>query len=183
MGRASPGATGLFAGYRPRAGHGTILHKAEFDLSECPDQNRSQWVASTAGGKAAAVAEQLGLSKGMVVQELGWDDDVDDDLRIAVEDALDAEMVEEAMEACDAVLLWWREDDGDLADGLVDALTDLADTGWIWLLTPKVGRDGHVDPAEVAEAATTAGLQHTSTAPISEDWVASKLVRPKGSRR
>ncbi|OYO17278.1 hypothetical protein CGZ93_17100 [Enemella dayhoffiae] len=119
----------------------------------------------------------------MAVQELGWDDDVDDGLRIAVEDAIDAEMVEEAMEAVDVVLLWWREDDGDLVDGLVDALTDLADKGWVWLLTPKVGRDGHVDPSDIAEAATTAGLSQTSTAQVSGDWAASKLVRPKGSRR
>lgn len=129
-------------------------------------------------------SEQLGLEKGMVVQELGWDEDADDALRVQFEDAIDAAMVEEAMEAVDAVLLWWRQDDGDLVDGVVDALTDLSDDGWIWLLTPKVGRDGHVDPADIAEAATTAGLQQTSTAAsLSEDWAASKLVRPKGGRR
>jgi hypothetical protein len=40
----------------------------------------------------------------------------------------------------DAVVLWWRDEDGDLVDGLVDALTDLVGGGAIWLLTPKVGR-------------------------------------------
>ena len=38
-----------------------------------------------------------------------------------------------------------REDDGDLVDALVDAITPLADHGVIWLLTPKAGRAGHVE--------------------------------------
>ncbi|MDO5501175.1 MAG: DUF3052 domain-containing protein [Propionibacteriaceae bacterium] len=141
-------------------------------------------MATTAGGKALSAAEKLGLSEGMIVQELGWDDDVDDDLRVAIEDAIDAELIEEAMEAVDVVLLWWRDDDGDLVDGLVDSLTDLSDSGDVWLLTPKVGRGGHVDPADISEAAITAGLaQTTTTASASRDWTASKLVRPKGTRR
>lgn len=140
-------------------------------------------MASTAGGKALSAAEKLGLDQRMVVQELGWDDDVDDDLRVTIEDAIDGELIEEAMEAVDAVLLWWRDDDGDLVDGIVDALTDLSDTGVVWLLTPKVGRGGHVDPADISEAATTAGLSQTTTASVSQDWAATRLVRPKGSRR
>lgn len=140
-------------------------------------------MASAAGGKALTAAEKLGLDQGMVVQELGWDDDVDDDLRVTIEDAIDGELIEEAMEAVDVVLLWWRDDDGDLVDGIVDGLTDLSDTGVVWLLTPKVGRDGHVDPADISEAATTAGLSQTTTASVSQDWAATRLVRPKGSRR
>lgn len=140
-------------------------------------------MANTAGGKALSAAEKLGLAQGMVVQELGWDDDVDDDLRIAIEDAVDGELIEEAMEAVDVVVLWWRDDDGDLVDGLVDSLTDLSNSGVVWLMTPKVGRQGHVDPADVAEAAITAGLAQTSTTSVSQDWTASKLVRPKGNRR
>ena len=58
----------------------------------------------------------------------------------------------------DAVLLWWRDDDGDLVDALVDSLTDLVGGGAIWLLTPKVGRPGAVDAADIAEAAPIAGL-------------------------
>lgn len=120
----------------------------------------------------------------MVVQELGWDDDVDDDLRVSFEDAIDGELVEEATEAVDAVLLWWRDEDGDLTDALVDALTDLTGSGFIWLLTPKVGRDGHVDPADISEAAVTAGLTPTATsAALSPDWTATKMVQPKGQRR
>lgn len=140
-------------------------------------------MASAAGDKALTAAEKLGLAQGMVVQELGWDDDVDDDLRVTIEDAVDGELIEEAMEAVDVVLLWWRDDDGDLVDGIVDALTDLSDTGVVWLLIPKVGRGGHVDPADISEAATTAGLSQTTTVSVSQDWAATRLVRPKGSRR
>ena len=79
----------------------------------------------------------------------------------------------------DAVLLWWRADDGDLVDGLVDALTDLVGGGSIWLLTPKVGRPGTVDASDVTEAAPIAGLSQTTTAAVSKDWQAIRLVAPK----
>ena len=139
--------------------------------------------ARGAGGTDVRGTNKLGLTRGMVVQELGWDADVDDDVRVLVEDAIDSELVEEAVEAVDLVLLWWRETDGDLVDGLVDALPDLTDAGYIWLLTPKVGRDGYVDATDLAEAAVTAGLALTTSASVSSDWAATKLVRPKGTRR
>ena len=138
-------------------------------------------VSATEDEKTAV--SKLGLTPGMVVQEIGWDSDVDDDVRVMIEDAVDGELVEEAVEAVDLVLLWWRDGDGDLVDGLVDALTDLTGSGYIWLMTPKVGRDGYVDAADLAEAAVTAGLAQTTSASVSSDWAATKLVRPKGSRR
>ncbi len=92
---------------------------------------------------ATTPAARLGIAPGMVVQELGWDDDSDDDLRVAIEDTIDADMVDgDYGNVVDAVLLWWRADDGDLVDSLVDALTDLVGGGAIWLLTPKIGRAG-----------------------------------------
>jgi len=117
------------------------------------------------------------------VQELGWDSDVDDALRTALLDVLGEDFVYEAVEAVDVVLLWWREEDGDLGDGLVDALTDLSSTGHIWLLTPRVGRPGYVEPSDLADAALTAGLALANSANVSKDWQAQKLVRPKGVRR
>ncbi len=148
------------------------------------------WLVDSTEGKdlsasheGMANADLLGLHEGMVVQELGWDEDADADLRDDVMDILDAEMVDDPLEAVDVVLLWWREDDGDVADGLVDALTDLADSGYIWLLTPKVGRPGFIGPASVAEGVTIAGLTLTSTASVAPDWQATKVVRPKGARR
>jgi Protein of unknown function (DUF3052) len=141
-------------------------------------------VTSTAGaGGSRSLSDKLGLISGLVVQELGWDEDVDDDVRIMVEDAIGGELIEEAMEAVDLVLLWWRDGDGDLVDSLVDSLTDLTNAGYIWLMTPKVGRSGYVDAADLAEAAVTAGLALTNSVPVSSDWTATKLVRPRGTRR
>ena len=141
-------------------------------------------MSSTVGaGEPRSLAQKLGLAPGLVVQELGWDADADDDVRVMIEDAIDGELVEEAMEAVDVVLLWWRDDDGDLVDSLVDALTDLTDSGYIWLMTPKLGRDGYVDAADLAEAAITAGLALTNSAAVSPNWTATKLVRPRGARR
>lgn len=131
----------------------------------------------------AGGAELLGLEPGLVVQEIGWDEDVDAELRDEIMDAIDADMIDEAVEAVDVVVLWWRDDDGDVVDGLVDALPDLAAEGYIWLLTPKVGRPGFIEPSDLAEGATTAGLSLTRSAGVSADWQAHKVVRPKGARR
>ena len=101
------------------------------------------------------------LRTGLAIQELGWDSDVDESLRDAIMDAVD----------------------GDLVDGLVDSLRDLSDTGHIWLMTPKVGRPGYVDPADIAEGAITAGLALANVVKVSKDWHAQKVVRPKASRK
>jgi hypothetical protein len=140
-------------------------------------------VAAGDGGRGSDIAGKLGVEQGQVVQELGWDEDVDDELRVGVEDAIDGELIEEAMDAVDVVLLWWRDDDGDLVDGLVDGVVDLSASGVLWLLTPKVGRNGYVDNSDISEAAVTAGLALTTSANVSPDWAAHKLVRPRGSRR
>ncbi len=132
---------------------------------------------------AAEGADLLGFAPGMVVEEVGWDEDVDAALRDDIMDIIDADMVEEALEGVDAVVLWWRDDDGDVADGLVEAMTDLAPTGYIWLMTPKVGRTGFVETSDLSEGAVTAGLALTGTANVSADWQATKVVRPKSSRR
>jgi len=132
------------------------------------------------GGADLHAGERLGFKPKMVVQELGWDEDVDDDVRVKIEDAIDADMVDgDHGDVVDAVVLWWRKDDGDLVDALVDSLTDLVGGGAIWLLTPKVGRPNAVDAADVAEAAPIAGLSTTTTIAVSKDWSATKLVAPK----
>lgn len=138
---------------------------------------------TTDGSGKATGAAALGLTPGMAVQELGWDDDVDQALREAIMDVIDADLLYEATEAVDVVLLWWRDSDGDVVDGLVDALTDLSPTGYLWLLTPKVGRADYVDPTDLAEGALTAGLALANPAIVSPNWQAQKLVRPKGARR
>ena len=140
-------------------------------------------MSPSAGGADVQLGDRLGLKPGMVVQELGWDEDADEDLRDAIIEASGSEMVDEDTdEVADVVILWWREDDGDLVDALVDALTPLADGGHIWLLTPKAGRDGHVEPSDISEAAPTAGLSQTSSISAATDWSGARLVSPKAAR-
>jgi len=129
------------------------------------------------------LAERLGIKPGQVVQEIGFDDDCDEQLRESVANSEGVELVDEDYDdVVDGVLLWWRDGDGDLVDMLVDALTPLADGGYIVLLTPKSGRDGHVEPSEIGEAAPTAGLSQTSTVSAGPNWSASRLVAPKARR-
>ncbi|TNC35087.1 DUF3052 domain-containing protein [Mumia zhuanghuii] len=124
--------------------------------------------------------DRLGFKPDMVVQELGWDEDVDDSLRESIEDRIGSEMVDgDYGEVVDGVVLWWRADDGDLADALMDSLQDLVEGGTVWLLTPKVGRPGYVDGADIAEAAPIAGLSTTTTNPAGSDWAATKLSTHK----
>ena len=132
-----------------------------------------------AAGDPPNYAHRLGIQHDQVVQEFGWDEDTDDDIRAAVEEACGAELLDEdSDEVIDVVLLWWRDGDGDLVDTLMDAIGPLAEDGVIWVLTPKTGKPGHVLPAEIAESAPTAGLMQTSSANLG-DWSASRLVQPK----
>lgn len=145
------------------------------------------------GDNISTLIDRLGIERGLVVQELGYDDDVDQDLREAIEGRLDEDMVDDdSDEVVDVVLLWFREDDGDLVDILVDAIAPLADNGVIWLLTPKRGRPGYVEPSDISEAAPTAGLSQTSLLPLGANWTGARLVsrrskagadRGKGDRR
>lgn len=132
-----------------------------------------------AGDSGRNYAQRLGIHQDQVVQELGWDTDSDDDIRAEVEESCGNELLDEdADEVIDVVLIWWRDGDGDLVDRLMDAIAPLAEDGVIWVLTPKTGKPGHVLPADIAEAAPTAGLMQTSSANLG-DWSASRLVQPK----
>lgn len=140
-------------------------------------------MSATAGGADNGPAKRFGFQAGMVVQELGWDEDVDENLRASIEAAVGSPLVDDEYgDVVDAVVLWWRDDDGDLVDGLVDSLTDLADGGMICLLTPKVGRPNYVDASDISEAAPTAGLSTTTSLSAGSDWSATKLVSPKAAR-
>lgn len=129
-------------------------------------------------------AGRLGFVAGQVVQEFGYDSDVDDEFRFAVEDLTGSELEDEDYGAvADAILIWWREDDGDLVDAVVDGLTNLAEGGSIVVLTPKSGRSGHVQASDIEEAATTAGLHTSGTINACDDWTATRLAAPKSGRR
>lgn len=126
------------------------------------------------------IAERLGIKPGMIVLESGYDEDADAPLRADIEACTGEAMVgDDTDEVVDVVLLWYRDGDGDLADLLVDAIAPLADDGYIWLLTPKRGRDDYVEPSDIAEAASIAGLSQTSIATVGSDWSAARLVGRK----
>ncbi|MDQ1697409.1 MAG: hypothetical protein QOJ03_2762 [Frankiaceae bacterium] len=142
-------------------------------------------MSATAGSAAGqhGLVDKLGIAPGTVVQEIGWDDDCDEELRQIITARTGQELVDEDYDdVVDTVILWWREGDGDLVDTLVDALGPLADHGDIWLLTPKAARDGHVEPSDVSEAAPTAGLQQTSSISAGRDWNGARLVAPRAAR-
>jgi Protein of unknown function (DUF3052) len=142
-------------------------------------------LSATAGQAqdARGLDERLGIKPGQVVQELGYDEDVDEEMRDAIAAVEGVELVDEDYDdVVDVVLLWWREGDGDLVDALVDASPPLADGGYIWLLTPKAGRPNHVEPSDIGEAAPTAGLSQTSSLSAGRDWSATRLVAPRARR-
>lgn len=127
-------------------------------------------------------AEQLNVTDGQIVQELGWDDDADSSISEALEEVIGEPLLtEETDEVVDVVLLWWRREDGDLIDGLVDATRNLGEGGRIWLLTPAAGTDGTVEPGVVAESAQVAGLVQTVSTRLG-DWQGASLV-PGGTKR
>lgn len=126
-------------------------------------------------------ASVLNISPDDVIQELGWDEDCDSSISEALEDTIgEALLTEETDELVDVVLLWWRAEDGDLVDGLVDATRNAGDESRIWLLTPAPssgnGRvEGAIAPGEIAESAQLAGLVQTKSERLGE-WQGACLV-------
>ena len=133
--------------------------------------------------EARRMASALHLEPGLTVQELNWDEDAEPALRAGIEAIVGSDMVDEDFDdVVDVVVMWWRDEDGDLVDGLVDAIGPLADHGVIWLMTPKPGRDGHIESEDIADAAPTAGLQQTSTISAGSKWQGTRLVAPRSKR-
>lgn len=128
-------------------------------------------------------AERLGVVAGTMVQSINEDDDIASDLLEAITAASGTELVpEDSDDVVDIVLLWWRDEDGDLANALIDARRQLSDQGIIWLLTPKSGRPGHVEPSDILDAVPTAGLVQTSTVSVAQEWAGMRLAAPKTQR-
>jgi hypothetical protein len=143
-------------------------------------------VSATAGDAASSQgrAARLGLKAGQLVQELGWDEDCDEELRSSIVAVTGHELVDEDHDdVVDVVLLWWRDGDGDLVDALVDSKISLADGGVVWVLSPKAGRGGHVEPSDIGDAAPIAGLNQTSSISAAGEWSGTRLVAPRSGRR
>jgi len=111
----------------------------------------------------------MGFKEGDLVLEVGRSGGCDESLRKQISAITKEEFVDsDAHEVVDGVVIWWRDGDGDLV---------------IWVLTPKVGRDGHVEPSDIQDAAPTAGLSQTSSFSIAADWSATCLVARKAGKR
>ena len=144
--------------------------------------------SSTAGavseGWSFLVTVSLGFRSGQIVQEFYVDDDADEALRSSVEADTGHEIVDvDYDDVVDGAIVWWRADDAeedDLADVLVDALSNLDDGGLIWVLIPKPSRPGALPVSDVEDAAKTTGLNTTSAASVGADWVGIRLTaRPR----
>jgi len=148
------------------------------------------WVSTSADQAGArGPAERLGIEAGQLVQVVGVEgpedrSEIDGELLADVVARTGTELIygDDSDEVVDVVLLWWREGDGDLVDSLVDSLTNLGESGVIWLLTPKVGREGHVEPSDIGDAAPTAGLSSTRSTSAAPEWSGTRLVAPKADR-
>ncbi|KGN34577.1 hypothetical protein N802_00315 [Knoellia sinensis KCTC 19936] len=139
--------------------------------------------SADSGSDGSGTVERLGFAAEQIVQEFGWDEDVDNDFRFAVEDLIGSELEDEDYTGeTDAVVFWWRADDGDLTDALINLVGVVEEGGFVVALTPKDRDAGAVDPAEIDEASGTAGLHTAGAFNASPSWRATKLVTPKGRR-
>jgi hypothetical protein len=126
----------------------------------------------------------MGLAKDDLVLEVGHDSDCDSTLRDQIMSITGTTFLQgSTSEVVDAVIIWWRDGDGDLVDELMDGLTYLVENGAIWVMTPKAGRAGHVEPSDIQDAAPIAGLSVTSTIALAKDWTATRLVARKAGKR
>lgn len=128
---------------------------------------------------APTTANPLGVHADVVIAELGYGGDVDHELRGDIRGLGGTTVTGDDPDGlADAALLWWRQPDGDLTDELLDAYTLLGPDGFLWLLTPKTGHYGFVDPSVIAEAARTVGM--TLTASLDRpDWLGVRLSPPR----
>mgnify|MGYP002651676167 CR=1 FL=1 len=81
---------------------------------------------STEQGDAIArdAVAKLGFTKEQIVQEYGWDDDVEESWRDAIAEIVGSEIEDEDYDgSVDSVLLWFRDGDGDLR--IVDRVKDM----------------------------------------------------------
>ena len=130
------------------------------------------------------MAVSLGFASGAIVQEFYVDDDVDRSIRDSIESETGQALVDvDYGDVVDGAIVWWRAEDAeeeDLADVLVDALSNLDDGGLIWVLIPKPGRTGSLPVADVEDAATIAGLHSTTAASVGSQWAGIRLTaRPR----
>ena len=133
------------------------------------------------------MAVSLGFASGAIVQEFYVDDDVDRSIRDSIEAETGQALVDvDYGDVVDGAIVWWGAEDAeeeDLADVLVDAMSNLDDGGLIWVLIPKAGRPNSVRVGDVEEAAGIAGLHATTSTALGGSWAGVRLTARPRSRR
>ena len=129
----------------------------------------------------------LGFASGSVIQEFGYDDDVDEAVRAQIEEETGQELVDEDYrDIVDGAVAWWRDEDGDV-DDLADLFLDMkanleSDVSPCWVLVPGTRSPGYVTADVINDAAETAGLMATTSVAVGAAWMGVKLTA-KGPRR
>ena len=129
----------------------------------------------------------LGFASGSVIQEFGYDDDVDEAVRAQIEEETGQELVDEDYrDIVDGAVAWWRDEDGDV-DDLADLFLDMkanleSDMSPCWVLVPGTRSPGYVTADVIKDAADTAGLMATTSVAVGAAWMGVKLTA-KGPRR
>ena len=129
----------------------------------------------------------LGFASGSVIQEFGYDDDVDEAVRAQIEEETGQELVDEDYrDIVDGAVAWWRDEDGDV-DDLADLFLDMkanleSDVSPCWVLVPGTRSPGYVTADVIKDAAETACLMATTSVAVGAAWMGVKLTA-KGPRR
>ena len=130
--------------------------------------------------ETSLTVSEMGFKEDQVIQEFGWDEDVDENLRQAIMDQIDDDLADEDFTGMsDGALIWWRDDDGnadDLSDLLMDAMGNMDEGGRIWVLSPIASDPQAVDPRLIEEAAKTAGMNPTTSEVVSPQWAGTQIV-------
>lgn len=118
---------------------------------------------------------------GSVIQEFGYDEDVDFALRESIEKVIGSELVDEDYpDVADGAVAWWRGDDGDV-DDLADLLLDMkanleSDSAELWVFVPGPRQEGSVPADVIKDAAELAGLIATTSAAVAPAWSGVRLT-------
>ncbi len=139
---------------------------------------------SSVANQTSIQAKEFGFTKGDIVQEYMWDDDVDEDVRQAIEGVTGEDLQDEDYDGpVDGSIIWWRDGDDEdtLSDTIVDATSPLDDDAPCWILTPKPGRTGAAMPFTIRNAAKGAGMNCATPVTVSKDWNGVRLL-PYGGR-
>ncbi|MFF5431407.1 DUF3052 family protein [Streptomyces griseofuscus] len=83
---------------------------------------------------------------------------------------------------CDAAVAWWRQGEAGLNDTLVQLRDEcLRENGYVLLITPAEGQDGHWSDADLRNAGHQVGMGNLGKKgpykPEGASWVASILIR------